>query len=118
MKTIHVFRRLHGGIDDFLADVFGQGSLHKNSVNTRIGIELRQQREQFGFGSFLGENVCFRSDAEFSAGFLLAPDLDFGCGIFSDAHERKARLDAARFECGDALREFGLYLRRDDPTVN
>ena len=118
MKSIHVLRRQHGGIDDFLADVFGQWSLDEDAVNLWINIELRQQCEQLSFGSFLCENVRLGRDAEFGASLLFASDINFGRWIFADAHEREARLDAARFECGDALREFGLYLGRDESTVN
>ena len=86
--------------------------------NTRIRIEPRQQREQILFARGFGEDVGFGKNAQFGAGFFLAADIDLRGRVFAHAHEREARLHAARLERGDALREFALDLRGDDPSVN
>ena len=49
MKTVHVLLRQNGGINLRFGNLFRQRRLHQNSVQRAIGIQFRDQREQFSF---------------------------------------------------------------------
>ena len=87
-------------------------------MQVRRGIQFGDEREQFRLGSFLRQNVRFGNDAQFGAGFFLAPDIDLRRGILAHAHEREAGNHALPFQFRDAHREFALDLRGDGAAVN
>ncbi len=57
-------------------------------------------------------------NAELGARFFFSADVNFRRRVFADAHERQARLHAARFQRGDAGGKFALDLRGDGAPVN
>jgi len=118
MKAVHVFRGQDRGINDFLADGVGQRRLDEDAMHARIRIEPRQQGEEIWFPGGCRQDVGFGKEAKFGTGFFLAPDVDFGCRVFTHANEGQARLYPARFEGREAGRKFALDLRRDEPPVN
>ena len=81
-------------------------------MQARIGIQFPDQCEQFAFRRRLRQDVRFGKNAEFGAGFFLAPDIDLGGGIFADAHKSEAGCDPALFQRGDACGKFALGFAR------
>ena len=118
METVHVLLRQNRRINHRFADGFWQRRLDQNSVQPRIGVQPRQQREQFAFARGFGQNVGFGKNAEFGTGLFLAADIDLGRRIFADTNEREARSDPALAQFNDALRQFPLDLRGDGAPVN
>ena len=118
MKTIHVFLRQNGRENFGFADVFGQGSLNQNPVNTAVCVQLMEKSKQLTFGTVFGQDARFRQDADAGTGPLFHADVNFGGGIVADADENQFWFDAARFESGDALRSFGVNLFRDGAAVD
>ncbi len=87
-------------------------------MQPRIGVQLFQQHEQFIFTCGFRQNVHFRKNAEFSAGFLLATDINPGRRVFANTNEREARSNPAFVQFSDALHQFPLDLRGDGAPVN
>ena len=51
MKSVHVFLRKDSRVNGRCVDVRRERGLNKDAVNARVGIEFRQQGEEFGLGS-------------------------------------------------------------------
>src|SRR5438552_17715413 len=97
MKTVHIFFRLDPGIDDALADMSRQWSLHQNSVKTRVTIQFLQDGQQLGFIGSLGEYMCFGINSQGVAGLFFSADINFRSRDIPHTYKRKAWLNAARY---------------------
>ena len=118
METVHVLRRQHAGINFDFGNLFRQRSLHEDAVQAGIGIQCRDERQQFAFGCRFRQDARLGKNAEFGAGFFLASDINFGRGIFAHAHKRKAGNHTALFQIRHVRAEFTLYLRGDGAAIN
>ena len=87
-------------------------------MDVRGGVQRGEQREQIFFAGGFGQDVGFGNDAEVGAGFFFASDVNFGGGVFADAHEGEAGSDAAGFEGGNAGGGFRHQLRGNGAAVN
>ena len=72
-----------------------QRQLHQDAVDRRVGIELGDQLEQFGFARALRQLAVERMHAGFGHRLGLVADIDLARRIFADQHHRDARHDAA-----------------------
>src|SRR5689334_5749293 len=97
MKAVDVLFRLHRGIDDFLADVAWERGLDEDAMQASVVIQFRKQLKQNRFAGVFRQDVGFGKNVEFTAGLLLATDVNLGGRIFSDANESQTGLDAASF---------------------
>ena len=50
MKTVYVLARIDRRDDTLWVDMFWQRQLHQNAVDRVVGIQARDQPQQFGFG--------------------------------------------------------------------
>ena len=118
MKTVHVLCRINAREDDRLVNGRRQGCLDENAVNGRVGIEARNETQQFGLAGVFGKDGGGRTDSEAFGGALLHADVHLRGGVFADADEGEAGLDAPRLECLDTGAGSPVHLFRDRPTVN
>ncbi len=118
METIHVFFRQHAGINDGLANLFGERRLHQNAVQMAGGIQAGQQGEQIGLAGGFRQHMRFGNDAQFGAGLFLATDINLGGGVFPHPHKGQPGNDPLRFQLRNPGSQLALNLRRDGAAIN
>ena len=74
----------------------GKRQLHQNAVDRRIGVERRDQREQFRLAGLGRQRVLDRMEAASDRRPALAGDIGLARRIGADQHDRETRRDAAR----------------------
>ena len=118
MKAVHIFVREDGGIHDRLADRLRQWRLDENTMQTGIGIELRDQGQQLCLRGFFRQYMGLRDNAQISASLLLSAHVDPGGGVFADAHEGEAGNCSAFSQLRHALRQLSMNQRGNGAAVN
>src|SRR5262245_59891672 len=107
MKPINILGWRDTRINPGCVDVRWQWRLNENTMNTRIVVEIAQQRQQLDFAGRFSQLARRRLNPEPLAGFLLHPNIDLRGRIISNPDKRQAWLDSSRLELGNALGSFG-----------
>jgi hypothetical protein len=92
-----------------LVEVRGQGQLHQDAVDFRVGVQFFDQFFQVFLADIRGDGVMVRGHPQFGAGLLLHADVRRRVDAVADQHGRQAGLGFALPQV--ALRPFLLLHR-------
>ena len=90
MQTVHILGRVQGLDYDRFLDLGRQRQLNEDAVEPGVGVELRNQVQQFGLGGCLVEVEDLAEHPRLVAGPALVPHVDGGRGVTAHQHCRQA----------------------------
>jgi hypothetical protein len=118
-EAVHVLGGRQLVEDGVGIDLLGQRELHQHAVHRRIGVQLRDQREQLRLRGGLGQDVLESGHAGLGAGLRLAADVHLGRGVVAHADQRQARLHARpRLDLPHLRGHLGAHPRCDGLAVD
>ena len=92
MEAVDVLVRINRGDHLLVVDMRRQRQLDENPVNRRIGVQLLDQRQHFGFGCVSRQLVLEAGHPGLDRLLALAPDIDLARRILADQHHGETRL--------------------------
>ena len=110
MKSVHVFRRVHGFEHALGVHLRRQGKLHEDSVHIVARVEFRDQREHFLGRNRGGRRVQPASEPQLLARRDLAAHINLRGGVFAHQHRRKPGTNSRSAQSSNFLLEFGVNL--------
>ena len=89
MEAVNVFFRVDGEDDFLFIDLRRRRRLNEDSVDFRVLVEGVDDVENLLLSGIFRKHDFFGIDAEFTAFFDFGGDIDLGCGIVADEHDRE-----------------------------
>ena len=118
MESVDILARVDREGDGVFVDVLRRGGLDEDPVDGRIGIERRDEIEEFLLRGGGGKLELAGVHAERGAGAVLVADVGPGGGIFSNEDNGQSRGDAACFERLDTGFGFEFDFGGDRLAIN
>src|SRR5581483_4833271 len=117
-QAIHVLLRRDRGYHCRLVDVRGQRQLHQHAVPARVGVEVRDHREERVLRDLRGEADGLGPDADLGRVARLAPDVRDRRRVVADEHDREPGFDVARAQALDLRPQLVQHLSGDRGPVD
>jgi len=89
VETVDVLFGVDAGDHRAFVDMLGQGQLNEDTVDRRIGVELRDQSEQLGLAGAGGQAMLEALHPRRNGRLALRADIDRRCRIVADQHHRQ-----------------------------
>ena len=119
METIHILRWVDRIEHARGVNLRGQRQLNEDAVNSDVGIQCRNQRQQAGFVGLDWQAMLYRSHPHRTCSRNLAVYIDEAGRVLADEHDSKAGRGAVKVdERSNLLGDIFFHRRGDRPAVD